>query len=251
MTEGRAVSVVIPCYNYGVFLGDAVESVISQSASPLEIIVVDDGSSDDTRTVCMSFGPLVSYIWTPHAGLSSARNTGLARCIGEFVVFLDADDMLHPNYIACLQSVFASSNDDKLAFVYTQMELFGASTGITNFPDFSVWALIRENYIHASAMLRTSIARQVRYDETLLSGWEDWDFYLRLVERGYDGRLLNEPLLRYRQHDSPARTFTDTDDPDFRAVLKLEIAKRHPKLFRLDACSGDIGDPGLGGRTSR
>src|SRR5215213_3125487 len=89
------VSVVIPCYNQAHFLGEAIESVLAQSYPNFEIVVVDDGSTDDTSEVAGSY-PKVRLVRQENQGLSGARNAGLARSEGEYVVFLDADDRLRP-----------------------------------------------------------------------------------------------------------------------------------------------------------
>src|SRR5215210_2105808 len=89
------VSVIIPCYNQAHFLGEAIESVLGQSYPNFEIVVVDDGSPDDTAEVAARY-PEVRYICQDNQGLSAARNTGLGQSEGEYVVFLDADDRLLP-----------------------------------------------------------------------------------------------------------------------------------------------------------
>src|SRR5215210_7179893 len=94
-----AVSVVIPCFNQGHFLGEALESVLSQTRPPDHVVVVDDGSVDNTAVVVGRF-PTVHYIRQPNGGLARARNTGLRHTRGEYLVFLDADDRLWPDAVA-------------------------------------------------------------------------------------------------------------------------------------------------------
>src|SRR5579863_5101345 len=151
------VSIVITCYNYGHFLREAIESALRQSYQSIELLVVDDGSVDSTGEVARSFGTSVTYHYKTNGGLPGARNFGLARCHGVFVIFLDADDILRSNYVEKLSIIFLTRDDGKLAFVYTQMELFGTVNSTTDFPDFSVAELREGNYIHAAAMLRASV----------------------------------------------------------------------------------------------
>ena len=96
-----SVSIIIPCYNQGHFLRDAVQSALSQTWRPVEILVVNDGSTDCTSDVVATFGTAVKLIEKRNGGLSSARNAGLREATGNFVVFLDADDLLHPK---CLEA---------------------------------------------------------------------------------------------------------------------------------------------------
>ena len=91
-----AVSVIIPCHNYGRFVTAAVESALSQTYQPVDVIVIDDGSTDDTPERLQAFGSRIRYIRQENQGVSAARNTGIRQSCGEWVAFLDADDFWHP-----------------------------------------------------------------------------------------------------------------------------------------------------------
>ena len=106
------VSVVIPCYNYGRFVNGAIDSVIRQTHAPLEIIIVDDGSTDHTREVVAAYGEQVRYHYKANAGLSAARNTGIAAARCPFVAFLDADDEWLPGMLECILQAFESLPDE-------------------------------------------------------------------------------------------------------------------------------------------
>ena len=191
------VSVVVTCHNYGRYVGSAIESALAQTHRPLEVIVVDDGSTDDTRTEVDSFGSSVSYVYQGNQGVIAARNAGIRKVRGEFCVFLDADNLLAPTYVA---EALPLLDDQSVAFVYTQMEYFGREQGVSAFPEFDAEELTRWNYVDASALIRSAVFREVTFDGYFAEGYEDWDFFLSLVERGYRGRLLDKPLLRYRKH---------------------------------------------------
>ena len=96
IVQEAIVSVVIPSYNHARYLGAAVESVMAQTVRDVEIVIVDDGSTDDTREVAARY-PQAKYIYQPNQGLSAARNTGIKHSSGRFLVFLDADDLLLPH----------------------------------------------------------------------------------------------------------------------------------------------------------
>src|SRR4051812_30982953 len=100
------ISVIIPCYNHGSYLAEAIDSILTQTYQYFEIIVVDDGSTDNTRAVAESY-KAVKYVYRNNKGLSAARNTGIDHSNGEYLVFLDADDWLFPNALSinsnCLQ----------------------------------------------------------------------------------------------------------------------------------------------------
>src|SRR3954451_14848952 len=106
-----AISVIIPSYNSARWISEAVDSVLAQTLVPQQIIVVDDGSRDDTRSRVRRYGPPVEYIYQPNQGVSAARNTGMQAATGEFVAFLDADDVWHPRKAEFQLRVFSERPD--------------------------------------------------------------------------------------------------------------------------------------------
>src|SRR5262247_1452486 len=125
-TQQSTVSVVIPCFNQGDFLGDAITSAMTQDGVLAEIIVVDDGSTDDTREVAAAF-PDARYIHQENAGLSAAPDTGLSVATGEFVVFLDSDDRLLPGALAAGVAALSQHPEAALAYGrYVNIDRWGA-----------------------------------------------------------------------------------------------------------------------------
>ena len=102
----QSTSVIINNYNYGRFLGSAIESALTQSYPNVEVIVVDDGSSDDSRQVMASFGKRIFPIYKTNGGQASALNTGFANSSGDIIIFLDADDLLHPTLVERVVNAF-------------------------------------------------------------------------------------------------------------------------------------------------
>ena len=172
------VTVVVPCYNYGHYLAGALESCLRQTLPPHQVLVVDDGSTDDTRAVSRRFAPQVEYLWKDNAGLSSARNAGAARATGDYVVFLDADDLLVDTYLERCVKVLDSAPRD-IAYTYTPVRYFGRRTGVSRTPPFSIRTLRYSNYVNASAIIRLDVLRQFSYAVELPS-LEGFDFHLTL-----------------------------------------------------------------------
>jgi glycosyltransferase involved in cell wall biosynthesis len=224
------VSVVIPCYNYGHLLAEAIDSALGQSHPPIEVIIVDDGSTDDTAAVVASYGASVRYVAQSNSGPACARNTGARAALGAYVVFLDADDVLSRTYVEETLRALTGA-DARVGYVYTQMRSFDRSEETTAAPQFDPKALLRNNYVHVSALLRIALAREIGYDERLRQGWEDWDFYLRLCEGGVTGLLLDRPLLLYRRHRD-GRSLQDGLDLERKRKLYRSLAWRHRRLFR-------------------
>lgn len=218
------VSVVIPCYNYGHYLAEALQSCLRQTLPPHQVLVVDDGSTDDTATVTRRFGPQVEYLWKHNGGLSSARNAGAARATGDYVVFLDADDLLVDTYLErCVEVLNTAPRD--IAFAYTPVRYFGRRSGVSRTPPFSIRTLRYSNYVNASAMIRRDVLRRFSYAEEL-SSLEDFDFYLTLAEHGLRGVRIREPLLLYRKHESMSDAMNDQW-----LLLHRLIMIRHPGLY--------------------
>ncbi len=225
------VSIVIPCFNYGAYLAEAIESAQVQTYPEIEILVADDGSTDDTRAVAARFGPAIVYLHQPNQGPGAARNLGAARARGEWIVFLDADDSLEPTYVE--ETMAVALADPSLAFVYTQMRLFGRLDRITRFPGFDARRLTRENFINVSALLRADLVRTVGFDPAFRYGWEDWDFFLGIVAHGGRGRLLDRPLIRYRKHTDETSLIDrfDAAGIGLKRRYLLRLFRKHRRLF--------------------
>ncbi|WP_439883487.1 glycosyltransferase [Pontibacter sp. MBLB2868] len=198
------VSVIIPCYNHGRYLKESIESVKSQHYPSIEIIVVDDGSIDDTKEAA-AFFPDVTYIYQQNQGLSAARNTGIANSKGEFLVFLDADDWLLPDAIE-VNATFLMQNRN-LAFVSGGHDKVFVQSGavkecITNVNSEHYSHLLQGNYIgmHATVMYRRSVFQNVLFD-TSLKNCEDYDIYFKIA-REHEIHHHTHKIAAYRLHTS-------------------------------------------------
>ena len=188
------VSVVIPAYNYARYLGDAIESALMQTYDNVEIIVVDDGSTDNTRDVAVKYP--VTYIYQANQGSSAARNTGIDRAKGEWIVCLDADDKLKPTYIEeCLQVADAD-------IISTAMQEFGDSKKVHTFKyDPSYWDFCYANQIHCASLFRKSVWETVGgFDTELHSVYDDWEFWVNATKHGFEVKTIKKPLFLYRKH---------------------------------------------------
>lgn len=201
-----SVAIVIASYNYARFLPEAIESALAQTHRPAEVVVVDDGSTDDSLAVARRFP--VRVIAQHNQGLSAARNAGGATVRSDYLMFLDADDILEPTYVErCLQALTAAP--PHVAYAYTQMSLFGYETGIFESRPFDRRALPRGNYVNAAALMRRGVYDAVGgYDRSWSVAHEDYELYMRLLSRGYEGVFVPEPLLRYRRHARSMNTHT-------------------------------------------
>lgn len=221
------VSIIIPCFNYGRFLAEAIESALEQTHAPRDVIVIDDGSTDDSYEVASRFVPAVAALTQPNQGLVATLNRGLREAEGEYFVILSADDVLRPTYVETLLA--ALLRQAGAAYAYSEMEYFGARSGVFPAKPFSPALLLAGNYINATALTRRADALAVGgFHSNPRNAWEDWDFWLRLLESGKDGVAVPEPLLRYRRHESTSRN----PPSRWRALQALRaVAAMHPALY--------------------
>jgi glycosyltransferase involved in cell wall biosynthesis len=200
------VSVIIPCYNQARYLRQAIESTLAQSYSPLEVIIVDDGSTDETSQVATSF-PNITLLQQSNAGLAAARNAGLRKSKGDYVLFLDSDDRLLPNALAAHTKTL--SEHQEAAFVYGHctfisphgQQLFTPQqTGIT---DNHYRHLLNRCFIWTpgTVTFRRSIFDVVGEFDTSVSPTADYDMYLRIA-RQFPVFCQETIVLEYRQHPS-------------------------------------------------
>ena len=198
------VSVIIPCFCQAHYLGDAIRSVLAQTYPGWEVLAVDDGSPDNTAEVIKNFDdPRIYYIHQVNQGLAGARNTGLRRAQGEFVVFLDADDLLEPEFMQTCLDVLRQ--DATLAGVYVWNYYVDASgqrmpmvAGATVPRQQFYRRLLEGGFFPPVAVLtRLPIVNEVGLFDTTLKGVADWDLWLRIGQR-YEMQGIARPLVAYR-----------------------------------------------------
>ena len=202
MTVERAplVSVIVPCFNLREYVDEAIQSVLAQSVQDFEILVVDDGSTDEpTRALLASSKwPRTSVYRIDNRGPAGARNFLIERSRGQYLCALDADDKLHPQYFE--KTIAAFDRDSSLTFVSTRLQMFGASD--------QVWPLdlrcdlpmlLCHCPVFSAALVRRSaVVAAGGYDENLPAD-EDWDLWISLLETGCTGMILPEILFYYRR----------------------------------------------------
>ncbi len=201
------VSAIIPAYNQGHYLGKAIQSVLGQTFTDFEIIVVDDGSTDDTRQVAAGFSdPRVRYVYQQNAGLSAARNTGIRHAEGAFLTFLDSDDLFLPEKLAILLAKFDA--EPELGFVAGQAILIDehdrriGEIFDKRLPEDSAQLLLGNPLHVGSVMVRRECQTKVGFFDETLRSYEDWDMWLRLALAGCRMGWVEKPVSLYRFHSN-------------------------------------------------
>jgi glycosyltransferase involved in cell wall biosynthesis len=228
-TEQPLVSIIVPSHNYGAFLAESIESALSQTYSRVEVIVIDDGSEDNSSEVAGRFSDRIRLITQENQGLVAVLNRGLREANGTYVTVLSADDMFQPQYVERLMQALA--DHPTAAYAYSAMEYFGARTGILRAEPYSTALLLAGNTINACGlMLRADALAVGGFNAQLeVTAFEEWDFWLSMLEHGRRGVAVDEPLLRYRQHSGPSRNPAKTAEKREGARLMQRL---HPSLYR-------------------
>jgi len=228
------VSIVIPCYNLGEYLEDTISSVEAQTFTDWEIIIVDDGSNEEsTLEALRKIEEIKPYklVRQKNAGLAEARNAGIKQAKGEYIVCLDADDMLAPTYIEKAAGLL-DRRGEGIAFATTWLQEFGARKNVWKTKDYNVPELLMNNIVHVGSMFRRNIWEEVGgYKKMPIGGYEDWDFWLSIVEKGYKWAVVKEPLFYYRIREGSMLTGAKSEH----TTIYKDLYRLHPKLFKDNA----------------
>lgn len=223
------VAVIVPCYNDGKFLPEALASVQAQTYSNLECVVVDDGSTEEKtlRILDKVRRQDVRVIHQENQGLATARNTGARATRAPFYVPLDADDKLDHRFVERLLP--ALLDDPSLGYHYSHVRFFDADAGAWECPPYDARRLLVENLSVATALIRRSAFDEVGgYNPDMVHGFEDWDFWIALLAVGYHGRCLPETLFFYHKHEHGSML---TKTQERRAVMVRKMIEHHRALF--------------------
>jgi len=221
------ISCMIPVFNGERYLGEALDSILRQTYRPLEIIVVDDGSTDGTADVVAGYGEQVRYLWQSRAGPAAARNLGLSVAQGAFVAFLDADDLWHPDKLA-----------RQMARFHARPELDLCVTHIQNFwiPElheeeerFRNHRLSRPmpGYLPQTCLARRGLFETVGHFDDALNHASEFDWFVQATEQGIVMELLTDVLVYRRLHHSNySRLQAVTSRHEYLEVLKASLDRR-------------------------
>lgn len=198
------VSVIVPCYNQAQYLEECLESVLKQSLTKWECIIVNDGSTDNTEEVAISWtkkDKRFRYLKKENGGLSDARNYGINCAKAEYILPLDSDDKIAECYIEyCIREL---EEDNNVCIVYTNANFFGAMEGKWNLRDFDRKNQLIENHIYCSGIYPKKDWQNVGgYDINIKSGFEDWEFWIRVLYfTGKTAKKINYEGFFYRRKD--------------------------------------------------
>lgn len=191
----KLISVIIPCYKQAHFLGECIESVLAQSVKADEIIVVNDGSPDNTSEVAKKYG--VIFIEKENGGLSSARNAGIKQATSNYIMPLDADDMLRPDAI---KEHLAIADENVIA--QCGMLYFGNQVATYRPMGATLDSMLKSNSVYCNSVFTKKMWEKTKYDESTVMrlGLEDWLFWIELMANGAQVKTSDYIALLYRRH---------------------------------------------------
>lgn len=226
MTQlNNRISVVIPCYNDGQYICETIEKLKQQTIQPIEIIIVNDGSTDkDTLAVLASFekDPIIKVLHKENGRMSAARNWGVQHAKGNIIAALDADDYFDNHFFEKALPVFDAN--PTTAVVTSYIQFFGNKVGKSKPRGGNAFNFLFSNQCPACALVRKSVWDQVGgYDEQMKLGYEDWEFYIRITQLGLQVHLIPEYLLFYRQTNKS--TLKNQTHPNRKQLIEYILNK--------------------------
>ncbi len=233
--ETVKISVVIPCYNHGEFLRQAMQSVMLSEFDSCEVIVVNDGSTDaltlrifDELEKDFSDKRNIVFIHQENAGVSAARNNAVRLSRGEYILPLDADDKIRPNYLSRAAEIL--DNHPDIGVIYPYVQLFGERQELFEFPSFDAERLLLYNFIVACSVFRKNLWEDCGgYDPEMRLGYEDWEFWIRVMKKGWKFHLLREVMADYRFRSGSRNSACDI--PENRRNLMRYICNKHKEIY--------------------
>ena len=225
------VSIIIPCYNQAHYLPEAVGSVVNQTFTHWECIIVNDGSSDNTPQIANSLimqysEKQIRLINQENKGLAEARNAGIKASKGKYILPLDADDLIHPEMLQ--KTVSLLKTHPEIAIAYTDVKHFGSANRIVCAGEYDFKRLCLQNHLNYCSLYRREAWESAGgYNPNMVWGYEDWDFWISCGEKGYCGKRISEPLFMYRVKE----TSMYTKALEHHSELMARIILNHPSLY--------------------
>jgi len=229
MANNNLISIVIPCFNDFQYVEQAVDSALNQTHINKEIIVVDDGSNAKTKEILKKIEPKITKLITQeNQGQSKARNVGIEASKGEYILLLDSDDFFEATFCEKALTILKNNLDFKLVSCYANLIFEDKKTRL-----FKPRGGQIVDFLFSNAALGTSMFRKEdwkncgRYDETMKQGFEDWEFFIRLLKNGGIADIIPEPLYNYRRRNYS----TTTKANKVKYSLLMGIYIKHKDLY--------------------
>lgn len=227
------VSVIVPCFNDGEYIEDAINSVLNQTYKEIEIIICDDGSNDkNTLNLLRKFeNKGIKVIYQNNQGPSAARNNAISHSSGVYILPLDADDKIGSTYIE--DAVAVLDEKPNIGIVYCKGMFFGKRNTTWDLPPYNLLSMLTGNIIFVSALFRKSDWKKVGgFCTEFKIGLEDYDFWLSILELGREVYQIPKRLFYYRKKSTSRSLQFDSNIDSVKAAYRL-LYVRHSKLYEM------------------
>ena len=225
------VSVVIPCYNQGKYIEECIESVKNQTYKNIEIIIVNDGSTDKfTNEILKKLEnhKNIKVINIKNGGVANARNIGIRNSKGKYILPLDGDDKIHKKYIEmCIDAIKKEKGD----IIYCICRRFGDTNKLLYLKNFSIKTMLQTNVVFCTAMFKKEDYEDTSgYNSNMKYGFEDWDFWLSMIEKKKSFYRINKVLFYYRiKKESRNVKLKENNDRNIQSIK--QIRENHKELY--------------------
>lgn len=225
------VSIIMPCFNDGEYIEESIASVLSQTYDNIELIIIDDGSTD-LKTVEI-LGSLknekIQIIKSERLRPAGARNLGIENANGKYILPVDSDDLIDKEYVE--KAVKILDSNENVGIVYCYADLFGEKKGRWHLPDYSFDNMLLDNIIFVTSMFRKEDWLKVGgFNTTLIHGMEDYDFWISILELEREVVQIPEILFKYRIKNT-SRTTKFNEDPNVVKETYKQILRNHTKFY--------------------
>ena len=227
------VSIIVSCYNQGCYLAESLDSILQQTFSNWECLIINDGSTDNTEVVANSYiqkDNRIIYIYQDNQGVCAARNNAIKKSSGEYVLCLDADDKISPEYVElCVKEL---ELDSKIAVVACNYMCFGKKHGKVILEPYSLEKLMGHNlFVNCSMFRRIDFERVKGFNENMKLGLEDWDFWLSILAQGAKVKYLKGFHFFYRMKSARESRNQTTFVVETQKKLRKQIWENHKDLY--------------------
>lgn len=225
------ISIIVPCYNQAQYLSECLQSVLAQTYTNWECLVINDGSTDDTENIAKYWrdkDKRIKYFYKENGGLVSSRNAGISIAEGEWILPLDADDKIGKNYLKLAYPII--HNDKNVGIIYCNAEFFGEKRGNWIMEPYSFKSLLSKNLIFCSALFKKNDWAKVGgYNSNMTYGYEDWEFWINLLHNtGKDVVKIDSVEFFYRIKEN---SMIKNIDKAKNEELILQIFKNHIPVY--------------------
>jgi glycosyltransferase involved in cell wall biosynthesis len=228
------ISIILSTHNQDKYISEAIESVLAQTFKDYELIIINDASTDDTQKIIDNYSTsnhkIKSYK-TDDIGLSRTRNFGVSHSSGQYLLFLDGDDKIHPEFLINVWNVI--KENPEIGFVYTDTQHFDGANTFWEQPEYNFHNILEQNFVCSCSLIR----REAYYDTDGFDNgnfgyWEDWEFWINLGAKGWYGKHIPKKLFYYRIHKDSG--MQSQRNQKLGIVYRCYIINKFPELYPPD-----------------